>query len=186
MDVGAPRFEVLGVASLPDWTLEVQAMGEATFDQVHDFGNRFIVRSEQQVRVVGHDDEGVEFVVAFGAVVLKGFEQEFGVAGDLEEAAAIGGDGRDKERAGRGGSLWDGHSGIVRGIRCVHVALWRADDGRARVPACQPRLPNEDAFTRDLGLCRDRRKRNTERRTFGRAGDISIPQVQTEGHAFTF
>ena len=33
--------------------------------------------------MVGHDDEGVEFVVAFGAVVLEGFEEEFGVGGRL-------------------------------------------------------------------------------------------------------
>ena len=75
--------------------------------------------------MVGHDDEGMEFVVAFGAVVLEGFEQEFGVAGDLEETAAVGGDGRDEERAGCGSSLWDGHSWIVRGSACVPVDIRR-------------------------------------------------------------
>jgi hypothetical protein len=39
--------------------------------------------------VVGHDYEGVEEVVLFGAVVLEGFEEEVGVARNLEEAAAI-------------------------------------------------------------------------------------------------
>ena len=52
VDVGAARFELFGIAnevvgkaSLPDWTLEVQPVGEAAFDQVHDFRDRFVVRS---------------------------------------------------------------------------------------------------------------------------------------------
>ena len=91
VNVGAAGFEILGVlyevvgkASLPNGALEVQAVGEATFNQVHDFGDCLAVRREEQMRVVGHDDEGVEFVVAHGAIVLKGFEQELGVTGDLE------------------------------------------------------------------------------------------------------
>jgi hypothetical protein len=50
--------------------------------------------------VVGHDDEGVEFVVSFGAVVLKGFDEEFGVAFDLKEAATIVGCAGDEEGSG--------------------------------------------------------------------------------------
>jgi hypothetical protein len=64
--------------------------------------------------VVGHDDEGVEFVVSFspsqlagrgprfGAVVLEGFDEEFGVAFDLKEAAAVVGSAGDEEGAGAG------------------------------------------------------------------------------------
>jgi hypothetical protein len=50
--------------------------------------------------VVGHDDEGVEFVVAFRSVVLEGFDEEFGVAFDLEEAAAVVGSAGDEEGSG--------------------------------------------------------------------------------------
>ena len=59
--------------------------------------------------MVGHDDEGVEFICAFGAVMLEGFQEEFGVRGDLKEATTIAGDGGDEEGAGGGGSLRDGH-----------------------------------------------------------------------------
>jgi hypothetical protein len=45
----------------------------------------------------------VEFVVR--AVVVEGFEEEFGVAGDLEDAAAVVADGGKEEGALRGGSL---------------------------------------------------------------------------------
>ena len=50
VDVGAAGFEVFGVvdevvgeASLPDRALEVQPVGEAAFDQVHDFRDRLVV-----------------------------------------------------------------------------------------------------------------------------------------------
>jgi len=54
------------------------------------------------VEVVGHDDEGVEFVVSFGAVVLEGFDEEFGVAFDLEDAAAVVDSAGDEEAVGAG------------------------------------------------------------------------------------
>ena len=50
--------------------------------------------------VVGHDDEGVKLVVAFGSVVLEGFDKEFGVALDLKEAAAVVGSAGDEESSG--------------------------------------------------------------------------------------
>ncbi len=59
--------------------------------------------------VIWHDDEGVEFVSAFGPIVLESFQEEFGVRGDLKEAAAAVSDGGDEEGAGGGGSLRDGH-----------------------------------------------------------------------------
>lgn len=49
--------------------------------------------------VVGHDDEGVELEAAFGAVLLEDFEEEFGVAFDLEETSSVGGGGGDEERS---------------------------------------------------------------------------------------
>jgi hypothetical protein len=64
--------------------------------------------------VVRHDDEGTEFVGAFGTVMVEGVEEEFGVRGDLEEAAAIVGDSSYEECAGGGGSLRDCPSGKYR------------------------------------------------------------------------
>ncbi len=57
------------------------------------------MRGEDEVDVVGHDDEGVELVVALATIVLEGFEEEFGVGGDLKEAAAVVGCTCDEEGA---------------------------------------------------------------------------------------
>ena len=50
--------------------------------------------------MVGHDDEGVEFVVSFGAIVLEGFDEEFGVAFDLKEPTTVVGSAGDEEGTG--------------------------------------------------------------------------------------
>jgi len=47
--------------------------------------------------MIGHEDEGVELVAAFGAVFVEKLEEEVGVGVGLEEAAAISGDGGDEE-----------------------------------------------------------------------------------------
>ena len=39
---------------------------------------------DEEVDVVRHDDVGVEFVEALGAVVLESFKEELGVFVDLE------------------------------------------------------------------------------------------------------
>jgi hypothetical protein len=90
---------VVGEASLPDGELGGEAVGEASLDKS---GGSFesLLRSEKKVEVVGHDDEGVEFVVSFSWVVLEGFDEEFGVAFDLEEAAAVVGSAGDEEGSG--------------------------------------------------------------------------------------
>jgi hypothetical protein len=54
---------------------------------------------DEEMDVVGHDDEGVEFVEALMSVVLEGFEEEAGGGFDLEEAAALRGDGGEEECA---------------------------------------------------------------------------------------
>ena len=71
---------------------------------------------EEEVDVVGHGDEGVEAVVALGAVVLEGFEEEEGVGGDLEEAAGVVGAAGDEEGAGLGGAGGDRHGRDCRGL----------------------------------------------------------------------
>ena len=54
-------------------------MREAAFDEAHGSFEGDGLRGEEEVDVVGHDDEGVEEVVAFGAVLLKGGEEEVAV-----------------------------------------------------------------------------------------------------------
>src|ERR1700679_3004014 len=88
------------------------------------------VGSEEQMDVVRHHDEGMEFVVAFGAVVLEGFEEEFGVVRELEEAVAIVSDGGDEEGAFRGDSRGDGHGRSLWVVRAV-VKEERRAFGRA-------------------------------------------------------
>ncbi len=78
-------------------------MREAAFDSLDGAGE--VVGGEEQVDVVGHDDEGVEFEEALGAVVLQGVEEEACVGVDLEEAAAVVGDRGEEEGSGVGGSL---------------------------------------------------------------------------------
>ena len=77
----------VGVAGLPDFLLRREAVREASADVLHGFGKVF--GCEEQVDVVGHDDEGVEFVETLSATALEGFEEEFGGGVDLGR----GGDG---------------------------------------------------------------------------------------------
>ena len=72
-------------------------MGKAAFDLLR--GIREVGGGKEQMDVVGHDDECVEFEEALGAVVLQGAEEETGVSADLEEAAALLGDGGEEECA---------------------------------------------------------------------------------------
>ena len=86
-------------------------MGEASLDEVHDLGEGFVAGGEDEMDVVGHQDERVEEIV--GAVVFEGFEEEFGVVVDLEDAATVVADGGDEEGACGGGSLRDCHWGSL-------------------------------------------------------------------------
>ena len=61
--------------------------------------------------MIGHDDVGMQQVA--GAVVVDGCEEEFGVALDLKESAAVVGGCGDEVRARFGGAARDRHSAIV-------------------------------------------------------------------------
>lgn len=83
MDVVAADLEVfcvadavVGEAALPDGELRGEASGKASFDEADGAFEGDGFRCEQEMDVVGHDDEGVEFVVAFAAVVLEGVDEE--------------------------------------------------------------------------------------------------------------
>lgn len=118
VDVVAAGFEVLcvpdavvGEAALPDGKAGGEAVGEAAFDVADGAGE--VLGGEEEVDVVGHDDEGVKFVEAFAAVVLEGLEEEIGVFG--EEAAAVMGDGGYEEGSGGARGGWRSPFGEFRG-----------------------------------------------------------------------
>ena len=82
VDVLAVREEVVPVAhatvcetSLPDWEFGFETAGEAAFDEHQRSLDGDDLWSEEQVDVIWHDDEGMEFVVALAAVVLEGIEE---------------------------------------------------------------------------------------------------------------
>ena len=80
---------MVGEASLPDGELGREAVGEASFDEANGTLDCDFERCEQEVDVVGHHDEGVEFEVASEAVMLEGFEEEGRIGVGLEEATAV-------------------------------------------------------------------------------------------------
>lgn len=130
LEVGVVADAVVGEAALPDGEVGREAVGEAAFDVADGSGE--VVGGEQEVDVVGHDDEGVEFEEALVAVVLEGFDKEFGVGGELEEAAALVGDGGDEESAGGGGSWRLGHVVSLVGRWALRTAFGRAEGPAAR------------------------------------------------------
>ena len=107
VDVGTADFEVfrianamVGEASLPDGKFGGNTAGEASLDKSDGPFEGDGLRREKEMDVVGHDDEGVEFVLAFRSVVLEGFDEEIGVGGELEEAASVVGSAGDEECSG--------------------------------------------------------------------------------------
>jgi len=73
------------------------------------------------MKVVGHDDIGVQQVT--GTVVVDRFEEECGVALNLEESAAIVGGCSDEISAGSGGAARDRHSAIVKRTSAAEAAF---------------------------------------------------------------
>jgi hypothetical protein len=74
-EVGAAEDEVVGEAALSDGEPGGQAVGEAAFDALDRPLQDDGLRGEQEVDVVGHEDEGVELVVPFPAIVPEGSEE---------------------------------------------------------------------------------------------------------------
>jgi hypothetical protein len=85
-------------ALFPDGHFGFEAEGEASFDVLNGLLDGDVRGGgDEEMEVVWHEDEGVESVAAFGAVVVEELEEEVRVSVGLEEAAAIGGDGGDEE-----------------------------------------------------------------------------------------
>ena len=112
---------VIGESSLPDGKFGGEAMGEAAFDELHRSFDGDVGWSDDEVQMVGHDDVGVEKVA--GTVVIDGFEEERGVALDLEEPAAVVGGCGDEVSAGSGGAARDRHSAIVKRTSAAEAAF---------------------------------------------------------------
>ena len=72
-------------------------MGESSLDELDGALEGDAGWGQEQVDVVGHDDEGVEFVVAFSAIVLEGLEEELCCGCDLEECSSVCSLGGDEE-----------------------------------------------------------------------------------------
>ena len=107
---------MVGEATLPDRELGCEAVRKAALDEAHYSFEGDSLRGEDQMNVIGHDDEGVQLVVALASVVLKCFHEEFGVDGKLEEAATVVGRSGDEEDAGAGSASGDRHTAIVRRV----------------------------------------------------------------------
>ena len=106
MDIRTTDFEVFSItdamvreASLPDGEFGGETVGEASLDESDGAFEGNGLRGEQEVDVVGHDDEGVEFVVTFGSVVLECCDEKFSVGGELEETASVVSSAGDEERS---------------------------------------------------------------------------------------
>ena len=107
VDVIAVRIQVARIfdaalceAVLPDGHARFEAEGESALDELHGLlDGDVLCGREQQVNVVGHQDECVELIAAFGAVVSKEVEEKVRVRVGLKEAPAIRRDGGDEESA---------------------------------------------------------------------------------------
>jgi hypothetical protein len=87
-------------AIFPDRHFGFEAKGESAFDELHGLLNGNVrCGREEEVDVIRHEDEGVELVTPLRAIVVHQVQKEICVRVGLEETAAIGGDGGDKEGA---------------------------------------------------------------------------------------
>ena len=108
-EVSAVTHAAIGESFLPDGKFGFEAMGETTFDELDGSFKRDVLRSDEQMGMARHDYEGVKFEMAFAAIVLEGFEEEFCVRCLLEETAAIPGLSADEECSVACCSGGDGH-----------------------------------------------------------------------------
>ena len=86
MEIGASGFHIrfvaeamVGKSTLPNRELRGKAVREAAFDKTNRSFERDGLWREDEMDVVGHDYEGVEFVMAQVAIVLESFDEEVAV-----------------------------------------------------------------------------------------------------------
>ncbi len=97
--VAAIADAVVGKSALPDGVRDMETVGEAALDEHHCSFKGDVLWGKKNMNVVGHDNEGVEAIVAVTTVMLERFEEEFCVPMDLEETAAVPSLSADEERA---------------------------------------------------------------------------------------
>jgi hypothetical protein len=102
-------------------SFEARRWEKAAFDKLHCSFDGDVGWSDDEVEMVGHDDVGVQKIT--GAVVVDGFEEERGVALDLEESAAVVGGCGDEVSARSGGAARDRHSAIVKRTSAAEAAF---------------------------------------------------------------
>jgi len=139
-------------ALFPDGHFGFEAEGEAPFDVLNRLLDGDVWgRGDEEMEVVGHEDDGVELVAAFGAVVVEKLEEEVRVSVGLEEASALSGDGGDEE--GSDFLRREVHEGEVR-AGCggrkdyvgVVVGVWRERMGSRRLKRAETRAMFEVAL----------------------------------------
>ena len=114
---------MVGEAALPDWMRGVQAVGEAAFDEHHRTFECDVLRSQEQMDVVGHGHKGVELVMALATVVLERVEEQRGDCGELKDAVSAGGDAGDEVGSGSRLAFGDGH-GWAKRTSAAKAAPW--------------------------------------------------------------
>jgi hypothetical protein len=83
---------VLVIAAVPDFScaLLTRCEGIGAFDVLNAFGGGFVYGwRDEDVRVVGHDDEAVGLEAGFVAMLEESGDEEFGVGCSLEVAMLL-------------------------------------------------------------------------------------------------
>jgi hypothetical protein len=106
VDVSSRRQKAFPIASplireapLPYWKLRSQTMRKAAFDEPYSSFERDVLRCQQKMHMLWHDDEIMQEVVSLTPIVLESLNEEIAVYDDLKQAPAIVGRGGDQERS---------------------------------------------------------------------------------------
>ena len=114
MDVSVVIQEILGVAdsmigetALPDFAFPTEdfseGVGVSAFDELDAVFECYITgRSQQEMNVFGHHDEGVDLKSAFAAILVKSFQEEADVILDNEQSSMLPSRECDEIGSGRG------------------------------------------------------------------------------------
>jgi hypothetical protein len=83
---------------LPNRRTRFQSIRESPFDELHRPLQRDLRRGcQQRVHVIGHDDDFVQEILPFIAIVSEGFDQKTGDRVAPENGLAMSGNSSDKE-----------------------------------------------------------------------------------------
>jgi hypothetical protein len=114
------------VAVLPDFFREVFAHGKgkaALYQLDAAFDGVIVGRRDQDVNVVGHDDEAVEPEAALSAVARERIHHEVGVCGALKDATALMGNHGDREGFRLNANAFRGIGGHISGAKAPNSVL---------------------------------------------------------------